>query len=85
MRSGFGWVNNVYNLCMPHGISSVQKFTSWQYTALHPLKASVKPQLIPKFIPSFPPIHSTVNFRLLPLVIRWLSPLSTAPIIKKMN
>lgn len=76
-------IQNVYNLCVRQVITSAHLYTAPTLKAYNPKTMWVKATSYAQSMDSFTPGIPTGFFQNLPPLIHYLSPLSTAPTIKK--
>lgn len=77
------WVKNVYSLWVTGGVTGAHLYTPSTAYQLLPTTLRVQPTVITTFLNSFTPYSYTAIFSDLTDINYHLSPLSTAPTIKK--
>jgi hypothetical protein len=77
------WVKNVYSLGIAGGIKSGSVYTVGVFVGHQPQNWLYKPPVLLTLIPDFTAQLSTSFLRKIPLLIAWLYPQSTVPIIKR--
>lgn len=82
-RLSIAWVKNVYNMWYHYGMNCAQSYTGYIHAKQTHKESSVKAVIYTHLTTSFTPPQYTAIFSKFNLLLPYLSPLSTTPIISK--